>query len=251
MDGAEAYADEQLSGRVIVRPTGPDARPLADPVAVTIGEGRVLEVGRGADLGAGLDPDDPGISRVALQVSVTPAGWHVAVTNRNGAVLHPWGQQSIWQSGGPRPVTVQTPRLAVRLTGADPEKLLHWVLLECDRFAALLDVPAPVGVTVALGRPDPLTVAQMQAVQTMFAAHLAWPPVLGPVPLTLESTGRRLGVTDGAVSQRLQGAQQRAYQLGAPPQIGVTDPDYVHVLVAHGYLPSPTDHVDALELDLG
>lgn len=245
-----ADGEREWSARVIVRPTGPRGAPLSDAVAVTVRAGESVDVGRGADLGAGLDPDDPGISRVALRVGAADDGWHVTVSNRNGAVLHPWGQQPVWLTQATMPVTLPWPRAAVRLTGTEPERLLHWVLLECDRYAALAASGAGTGITVTLDRPDPLTSAQLHAVRTMFAPNLEWPPVLGPVPLTLDATARRLGVSNAAVYQRLQGAQQRAYQLGAAPQIGVTDPEYVHVLVTHGYLPFPVDHVDAIELEL-
>ncbi len=93
-----------------------------------------------------------------------------------------------------------------------------------------------------------LTRAQLDALTTVFAPHLAGGPVPGPLPVKLEAAARRLGVSDGAVAQRLEAAQQRAYKLGSHRQVGVTDPDYLYVLVGNGYLPAPGGHVDAVRL---
>ena len=236
----------QHGPRVVVRPTDAAGQPLADAVAVTLAIGDAIELGREADLAVGVHPKDPGISRVALRVEPTALGWRLRIANRNGAVVHPWAQPLTWLTGGAS-YDIAWPRVAVRLTGADPDAVLHWVLLEYDDYAdvarGIPDVTATA--TVHADRPDALTESQRDALDVLFAEHREWPPRLGPVPDSLKRVARRLGVSQAAVYQRLQGAQQKAYQLGSHPQLGVTEPDYFYALTRHGYLGWPTERVPA------
>ena len=234
--------------RVVVRPTDAAGRALADAVAVTVGFGDALELGREADLDVGVDPKDAGISRVALRVEPTALGWRLRIANRNGAIVHPWAQPPAWLTGGSA-YDIAWPRVAVRLTGADPDAVLHWVLLECDDYAdvarSIPDVSSTA--TVHADRPEALTTSQRDALDVLFAEHREWPPRLGPTPDSLKRVARRLGVSQAAVYQRLQGAQQKAYQLGSHPQLGVTEPDYFYALTRHGYLGWPSEHCPAVE----
>jgi hypothetical protein len=89
--------------------------------------------------------------------------------------------------------------------------------------------------------PRPLTPAEQQAIATVFEAILAWPPPLIPgEPLQLKQAGRRLGITASAVKVRLEGARTKAELLGLDRSVGVTDPAYLHVLAAAGYIHPPS-----------
>lgn len=50
---------------------------------------------------------------------------------------------------------------------------------------------------------------------------------------------RRGGVTESAVQDHLGKALNRALQLGLHHPVGLTDPEYLHLLVRAGYLPLP------------
>ncbi len=49
-----------------------------------------LEIGRGGEMPLGALVPDALVSRRAVHVTATEHGWNVAVSNRNGAILHPW-----------------------------------------------------------------------------------------------------------------------------------------------------------------
>ena len=208
---------------------------------------RTATIGRGADLPIGLEPHDPGISRVAVQVTPREDGWRLVFTNRNGAMLHEWAQSPEWIGYGEERV-IRWPRIAIRLIG-DVRDLQHWVLLETDALR-------PTGATGAVDayetqvstRPRELTPSQLLAVYAVFPEHLAWPPRLSPASRSLEAAAHRIGVTPSAIRERLRPVQERARELGFQQVVGVTDPDYVFHLAAHGYLtevpPSvPTERV--------
>ena len=219
-------AHRQLINRAIVHPMDVDD---------------VVVAGRFGDVQIGVDPDDGGISRQALTVSPTRSGWRLRLTNRNGGVVYKWGQAAALLVGD-QPTVIRWPRVGIRLLGTVTD-LHHWVFLEADRYA-LADVRQSdfaEGARTALAPPPAaLTPAQHAALVAVFAEHLAWPPFTGPVPVALETVGRRLGVSYAAVVQRLEGARQRAYRLGGHQQFGVSEPDYLYTLVAHGYLSTPT-----------
>jgi hypothetical protein len=235
--------------RVIVQETCPDVSPTPRAVYLSVQVGQSLLIGREGDLPAGVEIADTGISRRALTVAARPDGWQIISTNGNGAVLHPWGQAASWLERN-KPLSRRWPRIGIRLIGSLHDAQ-HWVLLESDQY----ELPAiaelhgrPSTNTLRPARPGPLTAAQLDALRTVFAPHLAWPPVPGALPVKLEAAARRLHVSDGAVAQRLEAAQQRAYKLGSHRQVGVMDPEYMYVLVSNGYLPAPTARIDAVPL---
>jgi hypothetical protein len=200
--------------------------------------GESLLLGREGDVAVGVDVDDPGVSRRAAVVTATGDGWDLRVTNRNGAVLHPWGQAAVLAR--PREV-LGWPLVGLRIRGAD-DALDHWVLLEA------VDVPVAAagalhrgrGPTTAAARPAaPLTGAQLAAVRSVFAEFLAWPPVRSPQAAPLRRTARALGISEAGVKDRLQHARRRAVALGLSGPDSVVDPGYVHVLVRAGLLPLP------------
>jgi hypothetical protein len=242
---------ESLEGhhaaRVVVREFDPARRSQPTAVYLPVELGESLVVGREGDLPVGVDLADTGVSREAVHVTATADGFQLVCTNSNRAALYLWGQAVSWPERNVA-LMLRWPRIAVRVIGSVPDAQ-HWVLLESDRY------PLPrVGELRGPGStntntpdvPPPLTPAQLAALGGVFAQHLAWPPVAGPMPTKLEAVARRLGVTDGAVAQRLEAAQQRSYKLGSHRQVGVTDPGYLYVLVGHGYLPAPTGHVEAV-----
>lgn len=220
--------DDELF-RIVVRTNGiaPRVRELEPTESVSIG--------RGGDLPIGIEPHDPGISRIALRVSVSLDGWRIAFTNRNGATLHEWAQAPEWIAYDEERL-IRWPRVGVRLVG-DVRDLDHWVLLETD--ALRIGQPAAddeVFETQVAARPRELTASQMLAVYAIFPEHLAWPPRVSPVSRSLEAAAHRIGVTPSAIRERLRPVQDRARELGFPQTVGVTDPEYVYHLAAHGFL---------------
>jgi len=95
--------------------------------------------------------------------------------------------------------------------------------------------------------PAALTAAQLAALSAVFAQHLPGRRSQDRCDQARSRLRDGLGVTDGAVAQRLEATQQRAYQLGAHRQVGVTDPSYLYVLVGHGYC-RPSRHIEAIRL---
>jgi hypothetical protein len=200
--------------------------------------GHEVTVGRHGDLLVGVAPEDTGVSRQALAVSVADEGWMIRATNANGAVICPWGQPSRWAESD-RETWIRWPLVGVRIIGTDPE-LVHWVLLENPGFSVARQPAVRDQMNTSVGPlPTPLTDPQLEALRAVFAQYLTWPPVAGPAPMTLQSAARRLGVSQAAVFQRLEAVRARAYQFGSPQQVGVSDPEYVFVLARAGYIPVP------------
>jgi hypothetical protein len=210
------------------------------PVTTTTGLAidQHVTVGRAGRVVVGVDVADSGISRVVATVTATSKGWTIKDTSRNGIVIHPWGLAPLRATADLR---LHWPLIGLRILGADPDAR-HWVLLECDRYAT--DGSGPnqaAGTTLQASPPRPLTPAEQQAIGTVFEAILAWPPHLIPgEPLQLKQASRRLGITASAVKVRLEGARAKAELLGLDRPVGVTDPAYLHVLAAAGYVPPPT-----------
>lgn len=198
-----------------------------------------ITVGRRAAVSLGIDVPDEGISRVALTITATTSGWVIINTSRNGIVVSPWALAPQRPSAT---LQLRWPLLAVRVLGTR-RKARHEVLLECDAYDAVNpDVLSARGPTAAAASPRPLTPAETAALNVVFESHLAWPPRDYPAePLQLKQAARRLGVTASAVKVRLEGARTKAEMLGLEGQSGVTDPAYLHVLAAAGYLTPPTD----------
>jgi hypothetical protein len=203
-----------------------------------IGPGGQVEIGRQSDIAIGVDPEDPGVSRRSLRVTRQSDSWTLDCTNANGAVIHPWGQAPRWADNG-RPTEFRWPYVAVRVVGSSQD-LHHWVLLEAPEQELRTERPDSTNTAVSQA-PAPLTGAQLQAVQRVFAQYLAWPPVAGASATPLQSAAGRLGVTQAAVYQRLEAVRARSYQLGSHTQIGVSDPEYVFVLVRAGLIPLPEE----------
>lgn len=240
--GVGVWSDDAF--RVVVRSADRPTR------AHYLEPGATMTIGRGGDLTLGLDPHDPGISRIALSVTATPDGWRLSFTNRNGAMLHEWAQAAEWIAYNEERF-VRWPRVGVRLVG-DVRDLEHWILLETDALPLPGRSPQtdPVGdevfETQVSTRPRELTPSQLLAVYAIFPEHLAWPPRVSPVSRSLEAAAHRIGVTPSAIRERLRPVQDRARELGFPQTVGVTEPEYVYHLAAHGYLtevppPVPTE----------
>lgn len=195
-------------------------------------------VGREGDLPLGVDDElpDRGVSRQAVRATATAAGWQVEVTNSRGAWKHPWGLAAARAEDSE---LVSWPRVGYRVLG-NVDGLLHWVLLESDALAIPNAGAARPGseLTDMAKPPKALTPPMEQALRTMFAAQLHWPPSLDS-PLQLKQAARRLGVSEEAVRQRLHGAKLRALRLGLPPEVELTQAAYLHVLVEAGLLAKP------------
>jgi hypothetical protein len=225
-------------------------RALGPALATFVPPETQLDIGREGDLPLGVEPEDDAVSRRAVTVQASELGWDVSIGNRNGAVLQPWGSRAQYVASGTTGLKLSG-LVAVRVLGTTADAPNHhWVLLESDGAQSPRASTMDAMVTRANEPPGPLTTAQREAVLLTFAEHLAWPPRAAPLAATLDVVARRLGKSSAAVIQRLEGARKKAYQLGMAQQYGVTEPEYVHVLVSNGYLDPPTTWVEAEELDL-
>lgn len=226
---------------ITVREGTPGNAPVTTTTGVSINQ--QVTVGRAGHVVVGVDVADSGISRVVATITATPQGWTIRDTSRNGIVIHPWGLASLRATTD---VRLHWPLIGLRVLGAEPDAR-HWVLLECDRYAINGAGPGEAaGTTLQANPPRPLTPAEHEALATTFEALLAWPPPLIPAePLQLKQAGRRLDVTASAIKVRLEGARAKAELLGLDRQVGVTDPLYLHVLAAAGYVPVPEERCGA------
>jgi hypothetical protein len=229
---------------ITVREGAPGSAAVTTTTGVAIGQ--QFTAGRAGHIVVGVDVADSGISRVVATITATPQGWTVRDTSRNGIVIHPWGLAPLRATTD---VRLRWPLIGLRVLGTEPDAR-HWLLLECDHYA--IDGADPnqaAGTTLQADPPRPLTPAEQQAIATVFEAILAWPPPLIPgEPLQLKQAGRRLGITASAVKVRLEGARGKAELLGLDRQVGVTDPAYLHVLTAAGYVPPPGERCGAPSL---
>jgi hypothetical protein len=229
---------------ITVREGAPGSVPVTTTTGVAIGQ--QFTAGRAGHIVVGVDVADSGISRVVATITATPQGWTVRDTSRNGIVIHPWGLAPLRATTD---VRLRWPLIGLRVLGTEPDAR-HWLLLECHQYA--IDGADPnqaAGTTLQADPPRPLTPAEQQAIATVFEAVLAWPPPLTPgEPLQLKQAGRRLGITASAVKVRLEGARGKAELLGLDRQVGVTDPAYLHVLTAAGYVPPPGERCGAPSL---
>jgi hypothetical protein len=196
-----------------------------------------VSIGRAGRISLGVGVPDSGISRIVATVTATPEGWTIQDTSRNGIIIHPWGLAPVRATAANRALW---PLIGLRVLGAEPDAR-HWVLLECDHYP-IDGAGSTRGATTTIQTdpPRPLTAAEQEALHTVFESTLAWPPLLvAGDPLQLKQAGRKLRISASAVKVRLEGARAKAEALGLEQQVGVTDPTYLHTLVAAGYLHPP------------
>ena len=218
--------------RITARESLGDRPPSTSTIAVALDQ--PITVGRAGQVTLGVGVPDSGISRVVATVTATPEGWTIHDSSRNGIVIHPWGLASVRSSAVNR---LRWPLIGLRVLGTEPDAR-HWLLLECEAYPIEGTGSARGASTTAQAvSPRPLTVAEHEALRTVFGSTLSWPPPTVPTePLQLKQAGRRLNISASAVKLRLEGARAKAELLGLAQQVGVTDPTYVHVLVAAAYL---------------
>jgi hypothetical protein len=206
----------------------PSGRPARRGVPVT--------VGRHGDLQLGVEVVDEGISRVAATITPEDDGWVIKIANRNGAVLYPWG---LAPQRAQATQVVRWPLVAVRIAGTETDQR-HWVLLEDDAYIGPAE-PDTSGFSTRLdNQPPPLAPAELAALQAIFADFLLWPPPVNPPQARqLKQAAARLGKSLSGVQDRLRSALDKALRLGLPSPTTLTQPDYLHVLVAAGYLLPP------------
>lgn len=219
-----------------------DAGGLRVTGGVPLPAGRRLEVGREGELALGVSVPSTRISRRALAVTAGDHGWRLEVGNRGGAVIHPWGQAPVLPGVEN---TVNWPLVAVRML-PDTGGTQHWVLIEADdltvtRAGAIPPQPLTTHTDRA-ERPGDLPSGELEAVRTVFAAQLSWPPRHPAEALLLKQAATQLGISISGVQERLKSAQNRAARLGLQRGVGLTDPAYLHVLVGAGYLAVPAGH---------
>lgn len=205
------------------------AGAYASQLSLEATPGLRLTLGREAEIAIATHPPDERVSRSAATIECTEAGWTVAIHNRNGALLHPWGLPA-WQARDREYLTDR--RVALRILG-DPGRE-HWILLENDALPAT--VAAAGGLTVRTDPVRPLTPAQLEVLFAVFGDLLAWPPRSSAAPGQLKQAARALGVSVSAVQDRLRGVAGKAAALGLSREVELTDPEYLHVLVRAGYL---------------
>ncbi|GAA3222223.1 hypothetical protein GCM10017691_08050 [Pseudonocardia petroleophila] len=214
---------------------GPDLRITATrPMPV----GTRVTVGREGDVAIGVRTPNRGVSRIAVEVTASPTGWRIAVPNRNGAVMHPWG--------GPLQVAspvdgIDWPLLGIRLRHTNTSQ--HWILLSADDLA--ITPAGPVagdessGTDLA-GRPSDLSKGTSQAIRVVFHELLSWPPRHPATPLQLKQAATRLGIAPPSVRDRLAVAWDKAAELGVNGiERDLTDPGYLYALVRAGYVRPP------------
>jgi hypothetical protein len=232
MDEAWITVREALDGRTPT--TSTTGIPLNQPVTV----------GRAGQVSLGVGVPDSGISRIVATITATPRGWTIHDTSRNGIIIYPWGLAPVHTTTDTR---LRWPLIGLRVLGAEPDAR-HWLLLECDQYTTdAVGSTRSVSTTVQTDPPRPLTPAEQEALSTVFEATLAWPPPLTPTePLQLKQAGRRLGITASAVKVRLEGTRAKAELLGLEHQVSVTDPAYLHLLVAAGYVRPPASRISRI-----
>lgn len=225
---------------------------VSGPTGMRLPLGRPLLVGREGDLPLGVEVLDPGVSRRAVEVTATAAGWDVTVSNTNGAVLHAWGQAPLLVAGRQQLVW---PRIALRVLNGDKTtgagSRLHWLLFESDRSPVTPGGAQPgansTSATFKPKPPPPLTPEQLDAVQVVFSELLEWPPRLPAKPVKLSTAARKLGISESGVQERLRKAQDKALQVGLHQVGGLTDPEYLYVLVRAGFVAPPLTRVPRIE----
>jgi hypothetical protein len=182
--------------------------------------GDSVTVGRAAELPIG-HTTDARISRLALTIECTEAGWAIESTNRNGVLLHPWGLPPRYTQ---RNETAAAPRIALRVVGSIVRE--HWVLLEDDtRLTA-----------GSAGATDEPTASELEALRLLFPDLLEWPPVLSEWPPGIEQVAGELRITAETLIRHLEAIRARATAQGLPPEVTVADPEYIHLLVQSGWL---------------
>lgn len=207
--------------------------------ACTLTIGQTVEIGREGDLPLGVEVPNTSISRNALAVTANPHGWDIAVTNRNGAVLHPWGQAP--ELASPHNV-INWPFVAVRML-PDTETSQHWVLIEADDMPvtpAGAVAPDSLTQTDRVERPGQLPPGEREALNVVFEPQLSWPPSHPAGPRLLKQAASRVGISISALQDRLKAARARALRLGQS-SVDLTDPSYLYMLVRAGYLDPPTE----------
>ena len=222
---------------VLARETSPSCSlvPAAAPAVI----GAPVTVGRLADVPLGVHLVDEGISRVAMTVTAGTGGWTIEIGNRNGAALRPWGlapQRALATQ------VVRWPLVAVRIAGTRSDQQ-HWVLLENDAYGGDTEPPDSGPGETRLGNlPPPLAPAERAALHVAFRDFLAWPPpTTPPQAQQLKQVATRLGKSLSGVQDRLGSAMDKALRLGLPGPTTLTNPEYLHVLVAAGYV-RPVTH---------
>jgi predicted DNA-binding protein (UPF0251 family) len=206
-----------------------------------------LLLGREGDVGVGVDPVDRAISRHAAKVTRTDSGWQVTVLNRHGVIVAPWAQPPGLVRGT---FTQAWPRLALRVLG--DAAVEHWVVLDDPTMAVPEYEHPPSEDTLPIRRDRAayaLTDAQLEAVRTVFADLLAWPPRRFTSAIPLKSAARQLGISIEAVQRRLEEARRKAVAAGHNRRCLLTDPEYVYVLVRAGSIVPRIDDLDPLLRD--
>lgn len=234
------------------------------PVGFRVPFGRTVGAGRSSELALAATDGfhDRGVSREAVVVTASEAGWRVQVHNRNGVVIHPWAQAPYFVPDGEE--LLSWPRIGIRvLNGVQPAQpgivprlgwepadpansMVHWLLFESDAQGVTTRGAragqSNVTSTFTPRRPEPLTARQVQALSLVFVDYLAWPPVAAPEPRALDRVARHrdMDITANGVQNLLDKVIARARQHGLHGRVGRTDPSYLYVLVRAGYLAPPT-----------
>ena len=213
--------------------------PIRAPHRREVPVGTTLRFGRDSAFELGADPVDRKVSGRAVEITHDGERWHLTAVNRHGVDLYRWGQAF-------RPLTagvtepVVWPRIALYVRG-DEAAYQHWVLCEDPGMPTL----PPDRTTTDTERtpPSPLTNRELAAVYEVFEDQLAWPPRYPSRPRLPKQAAGPLGVHEGGVRRLLESARARAAKLG-PTGNSLTDPTYVHTLVANGCIQPQASDVD-------
>jgi len=209
--------------------------------------GQHLEIGRTGRMPLGVRVPNALVSRRAMCVRATEHGWEITVSNRNGALLHPWCLPP--QRATERGSLIDWPLVAVQMLPSGGATR-HWVLLEfenphvakrADGAGMLLpevDDVADIS-TVDAVIPRGLTRAERDALHAVFGSQLRWPPIESDPPMLLKQAAARLGISISGLQDRLKAALARACALGQDRRVALTDPAYLFTLARAGYLEPP------------
>ncbi len=234
MDAVSASTFRVVTREIVVDPHHHQTVVTQVGREATVGE--KLVVGTQGNLPLGLTLPDKGVSRTALEITATPEHWQITVGNSNGAVMCPWGLPRAVAAPGSQH-QIAWPRVAMRVLGKEASHY-YWVLMETDAYRLPERGQGTTASTVTwLNEPPPhLTSAMEAAVTGIFAEFLAWPPVPLPAAAAQDRVGRQLGITQNAVQERLKPAVQRAQGLGLTTGASLNQADWLHLLVAQGYI---------------
>lgn len=175
---------------------------------------------------------DVKLSRLAVVVAGNSGtGWRADVTNFNGVDVQAWGQAP-YRAPEKDTVTIAGRHVALWLRG---DRSRRYLVL-CEPLEFEVRKSSRGQNDTQRSEADDLSVKEIEAIRTVFAEHLQWPPVRNPEIRTKPAAANRLGITTTALNDRLANALEKAKRIGyVPPgrqQAPTSDATWVSSLVS-------------------